>query len=527
MSVRLGGVGARGARPSAVRRACVALAALVLVAALPGVMPVAAREAGARPAGAPAKPDIVVIMVDDLPETGTVLLERLPAIRSLFLEEGIRFTDYHANDPLCCPGRAAFLTGLTTDHHGVARNDIRLLDARVTLATELRAKGYTTILTGKYLNGASEPALGRIPGWSRFAYTGNGYYRYEEILSDGTRLRRGQAPRDYQPDVAFARAQAFLRRAPADTPVFLWVNPFSPHSGNDPYGPQPWPRWSLPAIAPRFRDDPRCADLPPWRTAAHTAPDTGRPAYLAATPDRFREGYDLVTVCRSLLAVDAGIAALADTLAAQGRLANTILVLTADNGMGWGAFGWYPKRVPFATGMPLLIRWPAGRGTAPAVDRSALANVDLAPTLCHAAGCAMGPFPGGRPRADGTSFLPLLLGTGRVVRTALYAQHREARTGIPFWWSLRTTADHPAGRWRYTEYAGGERELYDLSGGSCDAWRPGDPGDPCELVNRIGDPSLASLVRELHLLLGRARATGGAAPEVRGTIGPTAPARRR
>lgn len=500
---------------------------LALAALLVATTPVAAADPAPGPVGTPSRPDIVVVMVDDLPETGTVLLERLPAIRTLFLQEGIRFTDYHGNDPLCCPGRAAFLTGLTTDHHGVNRNDIRLLDARVTLATELRAKGYTTVMTGKYMNGAADRPLGRVPGWTHYAFTGNGYYGYEEVLSDGTRTIRGRAPADYQPDVAFGRALGYLRRAPARRPVFLWVNPFSPHAGNDPYGPQPWPRWSAPAIAPRFRDDPRCADLPPWQTPAHTAGDAGRPAYLVAAPDRLRAGYDLVTVCRSLLAVDAGIAALAAELERQGRLENTLFVLTSDNGMGWGAYGWYAKRVPFATGMPLLVRWPAGRGTDPAVDRSALANVDLGPTLCQAAGCAIGPFRTGRPRADGTSFLPLLLGTGRVVRQALYTLHRESRTGIPYWWSLRTTVDHPAGPWHYTEYASGERELFDVSGGSCDAWRPGDPGDPCELVNRVDDPARAALVRDLHALLARARASGGADPAFRGTIGPPVPAARR
>ncbi len=518
-------MGRTGARPGG--RGPAILLLLAFLTALVPTGSAAAREPGLRPAGAPPRPDIVVVMVDDLPETGTVLLERLPAIRRLFLEEGVRFTGYHGNDPLCCPGRAAFLTGLTTDHHGVNRNDIRLLDTRVTIATELRALGYTTILTGKYMNGAADRPIGRIPGWTHYAITGNGYYGYEEVFPDGTRRPRGQAPADYQPDVAFGRALAFLRRAPARKPVFLWVNPFSPHAGNDPYGPQPWPRWIAPAIAPRFRTDARCADLPPWRTAAHTAGDAGLPAYLVAAPDRLRDGYDLVTACRSLLAVDAGIAALADELAAQGRLEDTLFVLTADNGMGWGAFGWYPKRVPFSTGMPLLVRWPAGRGTDAAVDRSALANVDLAPTLCQAAGCAIGPFPGGRSRADGTSFLALLLGTGRVVRQALYSTHRELRTGVPSWWSLRTTADHPAGRWHYTEYAGGERELYDLSGGSCDAWAPGDPGDPCELVNRVADPTLAALVADLHVLLARARRTGGADPAFRGTIGPPAPAGRR
>ncbi len=52
----------------------------------------------------------------------------MPTIRSVFLEQGLRFSNFSANDPLCCPGRSNFLTGLYAHHHGVIENDGRLLD---------------------------------------------------------------------------------------------------------------------------------------------------------------------------------------------------------------------------------------------------------------------------------------------------------------------------------------------------------------------------------------------------------------
>ena len=90
-----------------------------------------------------------------------------------------------------------------------------------------------------------------------------------------------------------------------------------------------------------------------------------------------------------------------------------MVILTSDNGMGWGAHGWFPKFVPWATPMPLLIRWPQLLGTSPATVATTLSNIDLAPTLCEIAGCTMGPFPNGHA-VDGTSFLPLLDQVGHL-----------------------------------------------------------------------------------------------------------------
>lgn len=510
-------------------------------------MPVAAQESPApvgSPAPAPAttpapsaadpsaapRPDILVIMLDDHPEIGTAVLERLPNIRRLFLRHGVRFTDYQGNDPLCCPGRAAFLTGLTTDHHGVDRNDIRLLDASVTLATELQDAGYFTFMAGKYLNGGlgpKEPGIGPLPGWDRHAYTTNGFYGYTETRADGRVVRHGRRPQDYQPDVAFARARSFLRAAPADRPVFGWITPFATHSGFDPFDDAAL-RWHYPAVAPRHRDDPRCADLAPWRTPAHTEPATGEPAYLTEGPEDFRDGYDLVRICESLLSVDEGIGRLVRELDARGRRDDALLVLTADNGMGWGAFGWYAKTVPFSTGMPLLVHWPAGRGRAAATDPAPVTNLDLAPTLCAAAGCAMGPYADGRADPDGISVLPVLTGTGRLVRDAVYLTDRDPEGRAPDWWAVRSTDAYPGGRWQYAELGTGETTLHDVSGGPCSAWAPGDPGDPCMLANRAGDPALAALQADLAALLARARASGGADPAIRGRIEPpVAPASPR
>ncbi|MFN8622190.1 MAG: sulfatase-like hydrolase/transferase [Chloroflexota bacterium] len=470
--------------------------------------PLVVEPAGTARKATTKRTNIVVLMLDDLAETDERILERMPAIKHLFMDQGIRFTDYHGNDPLCCPGRANFLSGLTASHHGVWTNDASLFDPRETIATELKARGYHTILAGKYLNRWTVHV--RIPpGWSDYAFTDSAYYDYVEHTQKG-KVFHDEDPEDYQPDVTFNRAMHFLRAAPPGRPIFAWLTPFSVHGGRD---PRTGFYHQYPVVAPRARHDPRCDGLTPWVTPATFDDNADRPAFeqgWAPMPD----GYDMEAACRALIPVDEGLRRVVRELHAQGRFRNTLFVLTSDNGMGWGAHGWIGKTVTFATPMPLFVTWIARRGNAPATDPTYLSNVDLAPTLCAVAGCEMGPYPNGLTHADGTSFLGLLDGSGGIVRQALYSEDRSTGLG---WWSIRTTPDSPLGLWHYAEYATGERELYDSSGGPCWQWQAGDPGDPCELTNLADDPDHAALVADLHALLADAMASGGATRPFRGT----------
>src|SRR5689334_13886516 len=80
-----------------------------------------------------SRPSIVVVIIDDLPQMDDRVWSRLPTISRMFLGNGVRFTDYVGNDPLCCPGRANALTGQFTDHTGVTYNNARLFDPRETI----------------------------------------------------------------------------------------------------------------------------------------------------------------------------------------------------------------------------------------------------------------------------------------------------------------------------------------------------------------------------------------------------------
>ncbi|MFN8623635.1 MAG: sulfatase-like hydrolase/transferase [Chloroflexota bacterium] len=492
----------------------------------------AAAAARARAATLPtgvARPDIVVLLIDDLSAMDDRLWERLPTIKRLFLDSGVRFTGYTGNDPLCCPGRANLLTGQWTIHHGVTHNDGRLFDPRESIATELHAAGYWTGIFGKYFNNTPHLRDKTPNGWDQsFIYSG-GYWGFP-AFRNGRKLHFGKAEHAYSTYAIGRNALAALNVAPGNKPRFIWLAPFATHAGIDRQGRNS----SLPVPPDRDIGAPACQGVQPWSTAANLETDmSDKPAFLR---DRhvIRE-VNLTSHCESLLAVDRMLANVLAKLQAQGR-PEPMVILAADNGMAWGAHRWRPKMVPYATPIPLFIHWPALLGAAPATVPTTVTNVDIAPTLCAIAGCEMGPFPDGDP-VDGISFLALLNdvaavngGTPAAAATAPATVARQPdgtitglRLGrwavieeqdsnldgpvVPLWHGIRTTDEYPGGRWVYTVYSTGEQELYDLSGGPCWTWSAGDPGDPCELTNLAAARSLSPLRGRLASLLDQTHPT--------------------
>jgi arylsulfatase A-like enzyme len=468
------------------------LAAFLAAVPLPAAAtpPDAVARVVTDPGALPARPDIVVLVLDDLAETGPRVFERLPTIRRLFLASGVRFSEYVGNDPLCCPGRATLLTGQRSRDHGVVENDARLFDPRVSLATELQGVGYRTMLAGKYFNDEDRLADKTPPGWER-VYIGGGYFA-STWWDQGLPVLNGSSPWDYTVDVLRRRSTEWLATIPPSDPVFLWLAPYAVHAGRyedgSVSGEQPVP-------APRHRGDRRCAGVGSWFTPAHLEPvRADKPAYLRAhrAPAAFRWGWPMTRVCEALLSTDQLLAAVERTLVAQGR-ANVVYIVVADNGMGWGQHGWVRKRVPYAAQMPLLVHWRSGLGPVPRTVTSTVTSTDVAPTICAIAGCTLGPFPNGRP-VSGRSLVPLLTGTVTSLgRSAIPIEHLggdPGPRGMPAWQGLRTTDESPLGRWSYVRYATGEVELYDLE------------RDPWQLDNRAGDAAVAPVERDLRLIWG-------------------------
>lgn len=425
-------------------------------------------------------------MLDDVAEIDLRVWEVLPQISELFLERGWRFTDYVGNDPLCCPGRAAFLTGQRTLDHGIFQNFARNFDPRTTIATELRKSGYHTIYSGKYFNETEAIGDKSPAGWDHSLIFSGSYFR-TPFWVDGQKRYAGGDDEDYTTDVLTRQALRWLRQAPEEQPLLLMLTPFAAHSGLDADGLS-LGYWQ-PVPAPRHRGDRRCADIRHWSPPSYNEPDVSdKPAYirgLLGAP--FPGGWPLTLTCESLLSVDEMLGEVRAELARQGRT-DVLFLLTADNGMGWGMNRWTDKRVPYAIPLPLFISWEERLGTEPLRVRTTVTNMDLAPTLCELAGCEMGPFRNGKP-VSGISVVPVLEDPAAPIgRTYTIHEHHTDR-GQPRWLAVRTTRESPLGRWLYVRYETGETELYDLE------------EDPWLLENRSGEPAVRDVEQKLEKLI--------------------------
>ena len=413
------------------------IAALTLVLVLAGGTAPIAQAAGSE------RPNIVVLMVDDLGAIDERVLERLPAIRRFFLRTGIRFDNAYTETPLCCPARAAFLSGQHVANHGVDRNDARLFDPTNTLATALNEQGYFTAMAGKYFNMTRLLESKRPPGWNKVAIMDGGYYDNHWWVQGVS-----SQPGGYSTDILRDHALRYLKKAPAGKPVFLYLTPFAPHGdGLTADGPQP------PVAHPRHDGSPLCADIQPWKP----------PNYEGTDP----KGRSLVAECEALLAVDDLWRTVRKELASQGRLTNTLALFFSDNGMAYGAHGWPMKDVPYATRLPFYARWEAARGVQPRVEDGLVSNIDLAPTLAELAGASM-------PWVDGASFAQTLLDQPWERREDMLESHPNGNLGttpaVMPWHAVRTT------RWHYIEWDDGRVEMYDLQ------------ADPWEMEDLAGRP---------------------------------------
>jgi arylsulfatase A-like enzyme len=158
---------------------------VLVVAALLVVLGLAA----APPASAQQKPNILVIMGDDIGITNIgayslgMMAGKTPNLDKL-AKEGMLFTDYYA-EASCTAGRANFImgelpirTGMTTV--GQAGAPIGIPAEAVTLATVLKAQGYATGQFGKNHLGDKNEFLPTVHGFDEFF----GYLYHLDAMED-------------------------------------------------------------------------------------------------------------------------------------------------------------------------------------------------------------------------------------------------------------------------------------------------------------------------------------------------------
>lgn len=303
----------------------------------------------------PLRPNIVIIMADDLGfsdlgcyggEIETPQLDRLAA-------RGLRFTQFY-NCGRCCPTRAALLTGLYPHQAGVGHmeNDLGrpgyrgyLNDRCVTIAEVLSQGGYRTFMSGKWnvgfapgqwpLDRGFERYFGLLRGAADYFDPRVGPRRKASLFGLDRRPFESFDEKFYATDAFTAQAVKCIDEAADAGPFFLYVAYTAPHSPL-----QAWPEdiakyrgkyregWDVlrerrrarlvelslideqVALAPR---DPR---VPAWSEIADQDAWDLKMAVYAAQVDR----------------MDQGIGRIVEALKRTGQLDNTLIFFLSDNG---------------------------------------------------------------------------------------------------------------------------------------------------------------------------------------------------
>lgn len=401
----------------------VALPALILAGALAAASGPDSK-AGVRGASDP-RPNFIVVMTDDQ-SLNTFNRQAMPRTFNQLVDRGTLFRNGLATPPLCCPARAAFLTGAYPHNNGVFSNNYKLMaDKDQHIARWLRDAGYETGFVGKYLNkyedvpetgGGYEPA----PGWTYWWGTPvrPKYYDYEVSFWDPRRtpsrkiLNFGTDPEDYLTTRTTEAALDFIETRSAE-PFFLWVSYYAPHfskSDHEQCGRKaPTPlmddidgyyqdRAITYERAPSY-NEAKIRDKPP---AVRNQPRLGK-----AEHRRIEQTFRCTVA--AIREVDKGVQDIINKLGDEGIADRTVIAYLSDNGIYFGEHR-KPKgkilpyraavNVPFAIRMPAKLRG----GTYAPVVGDVVGTIDLAPTFMELAGLE------GQERMDGRSLLPLLRG---------------------------------------------------------------------------------------------------------------------
>ena len=378
------------------------LIATSLACALLAVLLIGAGSAQAQA----SKPNIIVIMGDDIGwfNVGAynqgLMYQTTPNLDKL-ASEGMRFTDYYA-EPSCTAGRANFITGelpirtgLTTV--GQAGAKVGIPAQAITIATALKAMGYTTGQFGKNHLGDLNQYLPTVHGFDEYfgylyhldAMEDPFWYSYPPALKDvvgprdvihsfattvddptvqprwgkiGKQKIEDEGPLPPHPmqgikynmetydEVILDKSKEFIDKAEKENkPFFMWVNPTRAHV--------------ISHLSPKY-----------------AARLTGKNQWY------LEEGV--------MSQLDDVVGGLMDKLKADGLDKNTILVFTTDNGaenFTWPDGG----NTPFAGGkgtvleggmrVPMIIRWP-GHIPSGKVENGLMSGLDFFPTFVAVAG---------------------------------------------------------------------------------------------------------------------------------------------
>jgi arylsulfatase A-like enzyme len=423
----------------------------------------------------------VVLLLDDMRADQ---LGELPLTMARLAPHAVQFERAYVTVPMCCPERASFLSGgWLPQHTGVLTNEYprggatRFPDDD-TLATRLQAADYATALHGKYLNDYVDLGMYVPPGWSDWAAVGENEPWTNFVVTAGRSTVSGPglghelAIEGYYADW-IGRAGAEFVAKNAENPYFLYSSFRAPH---DPHEPHP--------------DDAGLHAGVQFRGGAFEELDlSDKPAWVQRVPrmdEQQLAQFDLDNQARldTFPSVDRAIIQILDAIEAQEGGANTVVVLTSDNGQLWREHRLSAKGVAYEESVRVpLVAWNPSL-TARTTTELVATNLDLAATALD--------FAGADVTGEGQSLRELFCDEGAKGREQVFLQAWPEN--MPNWAGLVDA------RWKYIETATGERELYDLE------------NDPFELENVAtlaeNEPTVAAMASQVASQRGLAIATG-------------------
>jgi arylsulfatase A-like enzyme len=408
------------------------VAAIALTVVVATACPVATTRAQDAPL-----PNIVILQADDLHYKALGCMGdpvRTPNIDAI-AARGVLFRNMVCQGTSCSPSRISLLTGSYPHNTGVYRNpdrDAADLMQRWTFPAALRRAGYHTAFVGKNHfvdpmlpsaeHTAKMQALGFVDSLSTagknavatrqlpddpyrefliergLLETLKTDYKENRARGDGRHHYAGTSvlsEADYIDTYITDRALERIAQLPAEQPFLMWVSFAAPHPPLD--APEPYAGMYAPSDVRAPIALPEGEDADEWRAA--------RAAY-----------YALMSL------VDAQVGRLLGALDEAGRLDDTIVVFTADQGSMLGDHGLTGKGTFYraAINAPLVVAGPGVRPSGP-LDQP-VEMLDLVPTFLGLAGVA----DDDRGTGFGHSLAPLLTGTGTYARRMAFCEEFKA-----------------------------------------------------------------------------------------------------
>lgn len=315
--------------------------------------------AAAQPSQAQERPNIIVILVDDMgySDLGCFGSEiQTPHLDSL-AHAGMLMTDFY-NAARCCPSRASLLTGRYPHQAGIGDMMNKrpypayqgyLNRESITLAELLKAAGYRTYMTGKWHVGQDSINWPLERGFDRYyglidganSYFENRPYRPKQSLSIVLDREKVDLPASYYSTEAYTdRMIGFMSEHFAQQkgrPFFAYMAYQTPH----------WPLHAKPEDIrkykgkymagweqireARFNKQKRLGILP--ADAELPAADSDIKAWSALSwPERVQWDEKMAVYAAMIDRLDQQIGKLVSFLKAEGQLENSIILFLSDNG---------------------------------------------------------------------------------------------------------------------------------------------------------------------------------------------------